>query len=60
MTDEEISFYEPLGCCIRAIERATLKKGDNVIEIFDLQGTKNPYVEFKDVEDLGQYEMDLQ
>lgn len=33
MTDEEISFYEPLGCCIRAIERATLKKGDNVLVI---------------------------
>ncbi len=33
MTDEEISFYEPLGCCIRAVERANLKKGDNVLVI---------------------------
>jgi len=33
MTDEEISFYEPLGCCIRAIERAKLKKEDNVLVI---------------------------
>ena len=33
MTNEEISFYEPLGCCIRAVERANLKKGDNVLII---------------------------
>ena len=33
MTDEEISFYEPLGCCIRAIERASLNKGDSVLVI---------------------------
>ncbi len=33
MTDEEISFYEPLGCCIRAIERANLNKGDSVLVI---------------------------
>ena len=33
MSDEEISFYEPLGCCIRAIERASLNKGDNVLVI---------------------------
>lgn len=33
MSDEEISFYEPLGCCIRAIERANLNKGDNVLVI---------------------------
>ena len=32
-TDEEISFYEPLGCCIRAIERANLNKGDSVLVI---------------------------
>ena len=25
MSDEEISFYEPLGCCIRAIKRCKLK-----------------------------------
>lgn len=33
MPDEEISFYEPLGCCIRAVERAALNKGDNVLVI---------------------------
>lgn len=33
MSDEEISFYEPLGCCIRAIERADLKKTSNVLVI---------------------------
>ena len=33
MTDEEISFYEPLGCCVRAVERASLNKGDNVLVI---------------------------
>ena len=31
ITDEEISFYEPLGCCIRAIKRANLLEGDNVL-----------------------------
>jgi len=33
ITDEEISFYEPLGCCIRAIERAQLKPNSNVLVI---------------------------
>ncbi|MBE7711584.1 MAG: hypothetical protein E7Z92_05535 [Cyanobacteria bacterium SIG31] len=31
MKDEEISFYEPLGCCIRAIKRCNLQKDDNVL-----------------------------
>lgn len=31
MTDEEISFYEPLGCCIRAIKRCTLQKDDTAL-----------------------------
>ena len=33
MTDEEISFYEPLGCCVRAVERAALNKEDSVLVI---------------------------
>ena len=33
LTDEEISFYEPLGCCIRAIKRTQLQKGDKVLTI---------------------------
>ena len=33
MTNEEISFYEPLSCCIRAIERANLKEESNVLVI---------------------------
>lgn len=33
ISDEEISFYEPLGCCIRAIRRSELIKGDNVLII---------------------------
>lgn len=33
MTDEEISFYEPLGCCIRAIKRCNLVEGDKVLVI---------------------------
>lgn len=33
MSDEEISFYEPLGCCIRAIKRCNLIKGDKVLII---------------------------
>ena len=33
MTDEEISFYEPLGCCVRAIKRCSLIKGDNVLVV---------------------------
>lgn len=31
MTDEEISFYEPLGCCIRAIKRCALQKSDTAL-----------------------------
>ena len=33
MTDEEISFYEPLGCCIRAIKRCNLQQGDTALVI---------------------------
>lgn len=33
LTDEEISFYEPLGCCVRAIKRCDLKTGDNVLVV---------------------------
>ena len=31
MTEEEISFYEPLGCCIRAIKRCNLMQGDTAL-----------------------------
>ena len=31
MTDEEISFYEPLGCCIIAIKRCALQKDDTAL-----------------------------
>ena len=33
VSDEEISFYEPLGCCIRAIKRCNLSDGDKVLVI---------------------------
>ena len=33
MTDEEISFYEPLGCCVRAIKRCGLIEGDKVLVV---------------------------
>ena len=33
MTEEEISFYEPLGCCVRAIKRCNLQKGDRVLTV---------------------------
>ena len=33
MTEEEISFYEPLGCCVRAIKRCNLIEGDNVLVV---------------------------
>ena len=33
ITDEEISFYEPLACCVRAIEKAGLNKNDNVLVV---------------------------
>ena len=31
MTNEEISFYDPLGCCIRAIKRCALQKDDTAL-----------------------------
>ena len=33
ISNEEISFYEPLGCCVRAIKRCNLQQGDNVLVI---------------------------
>lgn len=33
ISDEEISFYEPLGCCVRAIKRCNLQDGDNVLVV---------------------------
>ena len=33
ISDEEISFYEPLGCCVRAIKRCNLQEGDKVLVI---------------------------
>lgn len=33
MSDEEISFYEPLGCCIRAIKRCNLQKDDKILVV---------------------------
>ena len=33
ISDEEISFYEPLGCCVRAIKRCNLQANDNVLVI---------------------------
>ena len=33
LSDEEISFYEPLGCCVRAIKRCNLKKDDKILVI---------------------------
>lgn len=33
ISDEEISFYEPLGCCIRAIKRCDLQAGDSVLVV---------------------------
>lgn len=33
ISDEEISFYEPLGCCIRAIKRCDLIKCDKILVI---------------------------
>lgn len=33
MSDEEISFYEPLGCCVRAIKRCNLQPGDKVLVV---------------------------
>ena len=33
ISDEVISFYEPLGCCIRAIKRCDLQAGDRVLTV---------------------------
>lgn len=33
MSDEEISFYEPLGCCVRAIKRCNLQNGDKILTV---------------------------
>ncbi|MBQ3310760.1 alcohol dehydrogenase catalytic domain-containing protein [bacterium] len=33
LTDMEIAFYEPLGCCVRAIKRCELKENSKVIVI---------------------------
>lgn len=33
ISDEEISFYEPLGCCIRAIKRTNLQPEDKVLVV---------------------------
>ena len=33
ISDEEISFYEPLGCCIRAIKRCNLIKNDKILVV---------------------------
>ena len=33
ITNEEISFYEPLGCCIRAIKRCNLQAEDKILVV---------------------------
>ena len=33
LSNEEISFYEPLGCCVRAIKRCHLQSSDNILVI---------------------------
>lgn len=33
LTNEEISFYEPLGCCVRAIKRCQLQQNDTVLVV---------------------------
>lgn len=33
LTNEEASFYEPLGCCIRAVKRANLRQNSTVLVI---------------------------
>ncbi|MBP3820563.1 alcohol dehydrogenase catalytic domain-containing protein [bacterium] len=33
LTEEEASFYEPLGCCVRAVKRANLKKNSTALVI---------------------------
>ena len=33
LTEEESSFYEPLGCCVRAVKRASLRENSTVLVI---------------------------
>lgn len=33
LTEIEASFYEPLGCCVRAVKRANLMKGSKVLVV---------------------------
>lgn len=33
LSNEEISFYEPLGCCIRAIKRCNLQAQDKILVV---------------------------
>jgi len=33
LTDDEAAFYEPLGCCIRAVKRASLNKNSTALVI---------------------------
>ena len=33
LTEIEASFYEPLGCCVRAVKRGNLKNGATVLVI---------------------------
>ena len=33
LTEEEASFYEPLGCCVRAVKRASLREYSTVLVI---------------------------
>ena len=33
ISNEEISFYEPLGCCIRAVKRCNLLAGDKALVV---------------------------
>jgi L-iditol 2-dehydrogenase len=33
LTEIEASFYEPLGCCVRAVKRGNLKSGASVLVI---------------------------
>jgi L-iditol 2-dehydrogenase len=33
LTDEEASFYEPLGCCIRAVKRANLRENSTALVV---------------------------
>lgn len=33
LTNEEASFYEPLGCCVRAVKRANLREHSTVLVI---------------------------